>query len=86
MDSIERILAVKTRLTTIKGYAQLLEREIDRSPPRNDRLGIRVHDLNREIARLIDLVASIEALVTADIPSRSESTIVDDGDYKSSAL
>jgi hypothetical protein len=86
VDSIERLLAVKTRLTTIKGYAQLLEREIDRSPPRHDRLGARVQDLNSEIARLIALVASMETSMTADPQSTSDSALADDDDYISSAL
>lgn len=61
MDAIDQILAVKTRLTTIKGYAQLIEREIERDQPRSERLGARIHELNREIVRLVDVVASMEA-------------------------
>jgi hypothetical protein len=76
---------VKTRLTTIKGYAQLLEREIDRSPPPSGRLGSRVQELNREIERLIELVGSIESSIMDDIPSTSDRDIANGDDYVSSA-
>lgn len=86
MDSIGHILAVKTRLTTIKGYAQLLEREIDRSPPRSERLGARIAELNQEIERLVGLIASIESSITEDGLSTSERDMVEavDDDYMSS--
>lgn len=63
MDQIEHLLAVKTRLTTIKGYAQLLERDIDRTQPIPSRLGARIAELNNEISRLIDLVTDIELAI-----------------------
>ncbi len=84
MDAIDRILAVKTRLTTIKGYAQLIEREIERDQPRSERLGARIHELNREIVRLVDVVATIEASM-ADREEASEFTKhPDDNGYQSS--
>ncbi len=61
MDRIDQLLAVKTRLTTIKGYAQLLERDIARTEPVPPRLGARVAELNGEIVRLIELINDIEA-------------------------
>jgi nitrogen-specific signal transduction histidine kinase len=64
MENIDQLLEVKTRLTTIKGYAQLLEREIDRTQPRSDKLDAQVEELNREIARLVNLVGTIEASMT----------------------
>ena len=73
MDNIEHLLAVKTRLTTIRGYAQLLEREIDRARPPSDRFAARVAELNREIVRLIDLVGHIEATIHDDTPQEVES-------------
>jgi hypothetical protein len=66
VDNIEHLLAVKTRLTTIRGYAQLLEREINRTNAPSDRLSMRVAELNREIVRLIELVGYIEATIHDD--------------------
>ncbi len=63
MDRIEHLLAVKTRLTTIKGYAQLLESEIGRSQPVTARLGTRIAELNSEIVRLIELINDIETSI-----------------------
>ena len=60
MDEIDHLLEVKTRLTAIRGYAQLIEREIDRGSLRSDRLAAHSAELNREILRLIDLIGSIE--------------------------
>ena len=74
MDNIEHLLAVKTRLTTIRGYAQLLEREIDRAHPPSERLSMRVAELNREIVRLIDLVGQIEATIHGDSVQEVESS------------
>jgi hypothetical protein len=65
VENIDQLLEVKTRLTTIKGYAQLLEREIERTQPRSDKLDAQVEELNREIARLVKLVGTIEASMTA---------------------
>ena len=79
MDNIDQVLAVKTRLTTIKGYAQLLEREIDRTQPQSRRLYARVAELNSEIDRLVDLVSLIEA----SMPGRgiaARNLIATDGD------
>lgn len=81
VDHIDQLLAVKTRLTTIKGYAQLLEREIERSQPRSERLGARVLELNHEIMRLIDLIGAIESSITDDTARRSAT---DGDDYISS--
>lgn len=64
MEEIDQLLEIKTRLTTIRGYAQLLEREIDRTEPRSERMAARVVELNHEIVRLIDLVGTIEASMT----------------------
>lgn len=81
VDQIDQLLAVKTRLTTIKGYAQLLEREIERTQPRSERLGARVLELNHEIMRLIDLIGTIESSITDDTVRRSAT---DGDDYISS--
>jgi hypothetical protein len=64
VEEIDQLLEIKTRLTTIKGYAQLLERDIDRSEPHSERMAARVVELNHEIVRLIDLIGSIEASMT----------------------
>lgn len=64
MEQIDHLLAVKIRLTTIKGYARLIERDIDRMQPRPERLGARIAELNNEIARLVALVARIESSMT----------------------
>jgi hypothetical protein len=64
VDHIDQLLAVKTRLTTIKGYARLIERDIDRMQPRPERLGARIAELNSEIRRLVELVARIESSMT----------------------
>jgi len=53
-------MAMKTRLTTIKGYAQLLERELDRTHPRPERIEARLAELNHEIERLVALIERIE--------------------------
>ena len=75
MDTIEQLLAVKTRLTTIKGFAQLLEREIERTGPQTDsRLSARVAELNREIVRLIDLVGKIESTMKGGAAPRDASS------------
>ena len=68
MDRIDQLLAVKTRMTTIKGYAQLLEREIERTQPQSPRLYARISELNLEIGRLIDLIETIEATMTDSMP------------------
>ena len=81
VDHIDQLLAVKTRLTTIKGYAQLLEREIERTQPRSEQLGARVLELNHEIMRLIDLIGAIESSITDDAARRSAT---DGDDYISS--
>lgn len=81
VDQIDQLLAVKTRLTTIKGYAQLLEREIERTQPRSERLGARVLELNHEIMRLIDLIGTIQSSITDDTVRRSAT---DGDDYISS--
>ncbi|HYI13852.1 MAG TPA: hypothetical protein VEX37_00555 [Thermomicrobiales bacterium] len=67
MERIEQLLAVKTRLTTIKGYAQLLDRDITRMQPRPKRLGVRIDELNHEITRLISLIEDIEMAMTRPI-------------------
>jgi hypothetical protein len=64
VEEIDQLLEIKTRLTTIKGYAQLIEREVDRSEPRSERMATRVHELNHEIVKLIDLVGAIEDAMT----------------------
>ena len=74
VDNIEQLLAVKTRLTTIRGYAQLLEREIDRTKPPTDRLNAQVAELNREIVRLIDLVGKIESTIPNGAARRDASS------------
>ncbi len=71
MDRIDQLLEVKTRLTTIKGYAQLLEREVERAQPRSQRLRARIAELNQEITRLIELVEVIEATMTNPLPHAS---------------
>lgn len=68
VDEIDQLLEVKTRLTAIRGYAQLIEREIDRGVMRSDRLAAHSGELNREIMRLIDLIGSIEDTII-DPPS-----------------
>ena len=64
MDRIDRLLEVKTRLTTINGYAQLLDREVARIEPAPVRLTERIEHLNDEIAKLIHLIDEIETTMT----------------------
>ena len=86
MDQIDHLLAVKTRLTTIKGYARLIERDIDRMQPRPERLGARIDELNSEIARLVALVARIESsMAEADGLTQPIEHAAND-DYLSSCL
>ena len=63
MERIDQLLAVKTRLTTIKGYAQLLDRDIARMQPRPERVVARIAELNHEITRLISLIEEVEAAI-----------------------
>jgi signal transduction histidine kinase len=64
VEDIDQLLEIKTRLTTIKGYAQLLERDIDRAEPQSERMASHIGELNQEIVRLIELIGSIEATMT----------------------
>jgi signal transduction histidine kinase len=64
VEEIDQLLEIKTRLTTIRGYAQLLERDIDRAEPQSERMASHVGELNHEIVRLIELIGSIEASMT----------------------
>ena len=64
MDRIDQLLEVKTRLTTINGYAQLLDRDVARMQPLPVRLSARIAELNHEITRLIDLIDAIEVTMT----------------------
>jgi hypothetical protein len=64
VDRIDRLLEVKTRLTTINGYAQLLDCEVARIEPAPARLTERVEHLNDEIAKLIHLIDEIETTMT----------------------
>lgn len=84
MDHIDHLLAVKTRLTTIKGFAQLIERDIGRMQPRPERLGARIAELNSEIARLVGLIAEIESSMSDAGDEASDSERAANDDYMSS--
>lgn len=84
MDRIDQLLAVKTRLTTIKGYAQLLEREIERTQPRSERLAARIQELNREIMRLVELIVTIEVTMTDREDATQRAHNSDNDGYQSS--
>jgi hypothetical protein len=84
VDNIDQLLAVKTRLTTIKGYAQLLAREIERAQPPSQRLGARIVELNQEIARLIELVRVIESSIARHADAERGASSPDGDDYMSS--
>ncbi len=64
MNQIDQILAVKTRLTTIKGYAQMIERELNRPRLDGGRLSRHAAELNQEIDRMIALIAAMEDIAT----------------------
>jgi hypothetical protein len=64
VDRIDRLLEVKTRLTTINGYAQLLDRDVARIEPVPARLTERLEHLNDEITKLIHLIDEIETTMT----------------------
>lgn len=81
MDRIDQLLEVKTRLTTINGYAQLLDREVARIQPVPVRLAERVEQLNHEITRLIYLIDEIETTMTH--PAIESSRLDDAGSLSS---
>jgi nitrogen-specific signal transduction histidine kinase len=57
---------VKNRLTVVKGIAQLLSRQIDRSDWQRDRISRRVDTLQTEIDELEVMIDALKHGVTAD--------------------
>ena len=84
MDRIDRLLAIKTRLTTIKGYGQLLAREVSRLSPTPERPQAQIAELNREIDRLVILMHEIEHEMTNGVGATPASNDGNGDEYQSS--
>jgi hypothetical protein len=64
VDRTDEIIAIKTRLTTIKGYAQLLERELVRAESAPRHIVRHAARLRQEIDRLVALIRELENSLT----------------------